>query len=79
MNGKPILYMLARLLDEHGLEAILIGNAAAALQGAPVTTLDFPPPGSTRGLPRASATGCGSTGYHHKQAGSGPAAGPGCA
>jgi predicted nucleotidyltransferase len=41
MDGRPILVTLARLLDEHGLEAILIGNAAAALQGAPVTTVDL--------------------------------------
>ena len=41
MNGQPILFMVARVLDEHRLEAIMIGNAAAALQGAPVTTVDF--------------------------------------
>ena len=40
MNGQPVLLMVARALDEHGLEAIMIGNAAAALQGAPVTTVD---------------------------------------
>ena len=33
--------MVARTLDEHGLEAIMVGNAAAALQGAPVTTVDI--------------------------------------
>ena len=41
MNARPILTTLARVLNEQGLEAVLIGNAAAALQGAPVTTLDF--------------------------------------
>jgi len=41
MDAQPILFTLARVLDEHRLEAVLIGNAAAALQGAPVTTLDF--------------------------------------
>src|SRR5438270_2850106 len=41
MNGRPLLSTLARVLHEHGLEAILIGNAAAALNGAPVTTVDF--------------------------------------
>jgi len=37
----PVLKEIARRLNECGLEAVLIGNAAAALQGAPVTTLDF--------------------------------------
>jgi hypothetical protein len=41
MDAKPLLGTLARVLQEHGLEAILIGNAAAALNGAPVTTVDF--------------------------------------
>lgn len=41
MDARPILLSLARVLAEHRLEAILIGNAAAALQGAPVTTVDF--------------------------------------
>lgn len=41
MDAAPILYKLAQLLDEHRLEAILIGNAAAALHGAPVSTLDL--------------------------------------
>jgi len=41
MDARPTLFTLARALNEEGLEAILIGNAAAALDGAPVTTLDF--------------------------------------
>ncbi len=41
MDARPILETLARLFSEHELEAVLIGNAAAAIQGAPVTTLDF--------------------------------------
>lgn len=32
---------LARALADARLETVMIGNAAAALQGAPVTTLDF--------------------------------------
>jgi hypothetical protein len=41
MDARPVLFRIARLLAEHRLEAVLIGNAAAALQGAPVTTVDF--------------------------------------
>lgn len=41
MSAQPILALIARLLAKHKLEAILIGNAGAALQGAPVTTVDL--------------------------------------
>lgn len=41
VNAEPQLASVARALGACGLEAILIGNAAAALRGAPVTTIDF--------------------------------------
>src|ERR1041385_1797017 len=41
MDAAPQLARIAELLERHGLEAVLIGNAAAALQGAPVTTVDL--------------------------------------
>ena len=41
MDALPILARIAELLERHHLEAILVGNAAAALQGAPVTTIDI--------------------------------------
>ena len=41
MNAEPLLNRIATVLAEHGLEAVMVGNAAAALHGAPVTTLDI--------------------------------------
>jgi predicted nucleotidyltransferase len=41
MDAKPLLVEIGALLRKLHLEAVLIGNAAAALQGAPVTTVDL--------------------------------------
>jgi hypothetical protein len=41
MTAEPLLELTARLLAKHRLDAVLIGNAAAALQGSPVTTVDL--------------------------------------
>jgi hypothetical protein len=41
VDAGPLLGEVARQLDAADLEAVLIGNAAAALRGAPVTTVDF--------------------------------------
>ena len=41
MNAEPLLNSVVAALTAVRLEAILIGNAAAAIQGAPVTTVDF--------------------------------------
>jgi len=53
MTAEPLLKLAARMLAKHRLDAVLIGNAAAALQGAPVTTVDLdflmrPTPGNVR-------------------------------
>jgi len=59
MNSRPFLERIARVVRRHRLEAVLVGNAAAALQGAPVTTLDFDfmfreTPGNIRKLKRVA-------------------------
>lgn len=41
VDAEPLLREVAISLEKADLEAVLIGNAAAALQGAPVTTVDF--------------------------------------
>jgi hypothetical protein len=41
MGASPLPMRVAELLERHGLEAIPIGNSAAALHGAPVTTIDL--------------------------------------
>ena len=41
MDAAPLLVEIADAFAAAQLEAILIGNAGAALHGAPVTTLDF--------------------------------------
>ena len=40
MDASKLLVSVLAAMRKHGLEGILIGNAAAALHGAPVTTLD---------------------------------------
>jgi predicted nucleotidyltransferase len=37
----PLLAVVARAIEGVGLECIVVGNSAAALQGAPVTTIDI--------------------------------------
>jgi hypothetical protein len=41
VNAEPFLAEIARHLRDLHFDVVLIGNAAAALQGAPVTTVDF--------------------------------------
>jgi hypothetical protein len=41
MNAEPLLNRVAEVLATHCLEVVMVGNAAAALHGAPVTTLDI--------------------------------------
>jgi hypothetical protein len=60
MNATPLLVRLHRALADKKLEVVLIGNAAAAIHGAPVTTLDVDfmfreTPGNMRKLKGAAA------------------------
>lgn len=41
MNAAPLLNLIAKSFNTYKFEAVMIGNAAAALYGAPVTTLDI--------------------------------------
>ena len=41
MNAESLLRSVVAALETARLEAIMIGNAAAAIHGAPVTTVDF--------------------------------------
>jgi hypothetical protein len=41
VDAAPLLFDIARHVHDLRFDAVMIGNAAAALQGAPVTTVDF--------------------------------------
>jgi hypothetical protein len=41
MDARPYLVEMAKLFRQHNLEAVLLGNAGAAVQGVPITTVDF--------------------------------------
>lgn len=41
VNAEPLLTLVTRVLAERRLDVVLIGNAAAAIQCSPVTTMDF--------------------------------------
>lgn len=41
MDATDIVARVGRAIERQGLEAVLIGNAGAAMHGAPVTTIDL--------------------------------------
>jgi predicted nucleotidyltransferase len=41
VDASLIVARVARVIERHGLETVMIGNAAAAMHGAPVTTIDL--------------------------------------
>jgi predicted nucleotidyltransferase len=65
VNAAPLLARVGGLLQDLHFDVVLIGNAAAALQGAPVTTVDLDflfrkTPGNLRKL-KALAAALGAT------------------
>ena len=43
MDAAPYLEQIAKLFNELNLDAVMIGNAAASIQGSPAITFGEPP------------------------------------